>query len=167
MYSPRIGKSGEMDDSNRDQRDFHDQEQQRIKRLYGALPGKAHRLHQQLQVRRLSINFGIPTFTASRSKLNFLTCLRQGRTYFDSGDFALSEAHKASNIGEVQTGTKHPLRRNIPHPSSAVPASSNIESNSDEQCGGTERSTAVSSASHLHQQMTPKRESDEKGMIEK
>uniref|UniRef100_A0A1Y1NL12 mRNA stability protein n=1 Tax=Photinus pyralis TaxID=7054 RepID=A0A1Y1NL12_PHOPY len=122
-----------MDNSHRDQRYFLDQEQQRIKRLYGIERSKAHLLHHQLQ----------------------------GRTYFDSGDFALSQAHKASNIGIVETGTEHPLRKNISHPSSAAPASSNVKSNSDEQCGHAEQSTMVTSASHLQQQMTAKGGGDE------
>lgn len=41
-----------MHDSHKDQRESSDQDQQRIERLYGTLPGKAHRLHQQLQVSR-------------------------------------------------------------------------------------------------------------------
>ncbi|EXU95352.1 cAMP-regulated phosphoprotein/endosulfine domain protein [Metarhizium robertsii] len=124
-----------MDDSPKDQGDPRAQEQQRIERRYGVLPGKAHRLHQQLQ----------------------------GRTYFDSGDFALSTAHKASNIGMVQTGMEHPLRSNISHPSSAAPASSNVNSNSDKQNRGTEPSTVVSTPSHLHQQMMSKKAAGEEG----
>ena len=41
-----------MHDSHKGQRESSDQDQQRIERLYGTLPGKAHRLHQQLQVSR-------------------------------------------------------------------------------------------------------------------
>jgi hypothetical protein len=145
-----------MDDSPKDQGDPRAQEQQRIERRYGVLPGKAHRLHQQLQVRHARHH-------CLTIKLTCCLCWIQGRTYFDSGDFALSTAHKASNIGMVQTGMEHPLRSNISHPSSAAPASSNVNSNSDKQNRGTEPSTVVSTPSHLHQQMMSKKAAGEEG----
>ncbi|EFY94055.1 cAMP-regulated phosphoprotein/endosulfine domain protein [Metarhizium robertsii] len=123
-----------MENPHQDQRNTPNQKQQGIKRLYGIERSKANLLHHQLQ----------------------------GRKYFDSGDFALSQAHRASNIGAVETGTEHPLRKNISHPSSAAPASSNVKSDSDEQGGHAEQSTMVTAASHLQQQMTPKGGGDEK-----
>ncbi|EFQ34393.1 uncharacterized protein GLRG_09537 [Colletotrichum graminicola M1.001] len=69
----------------------------RIRRLYGKAPARSDLLHKQMQ-----------------------------RKYFDSGDYALQDAHKPSSMGPVQTGAEHPLRKNIPHPSSPVPTSSNI-----------------------------------------
>ena len=39
----------------------------------------------------------------------------QERKYFDSGDYALSKAGKASDVGVTQVGNKHPLPENIPH----------------------------------------------------
>ena len=39
----------------------------------------------------------------------------QERKYFDSGDYALSKAGKASDVGVTQIGSKHPLPENIPH----------------------------------------------------
>jgi hypothetical protein len=92
-----------------------------------------------------------------------LLCSIQGRTYFDSGDFALSKAHTTSNIGTVQIGMEHPLRSNISHPSSAAPSSSNVDSNSDKQYRGAEPSTVVSSPSHLHQQVMFNKESGKEG----
>ncbi|KAJ5747740.1 camp-regulated phosphoprotein family protein Igo1 [Penicillium nucicola] len=47
------------------------------------------------------------------------------RTYFDSGEFALNNAHKSSEISP-SLGTKHPQRSNISHPFCAVPSSSNV-----------------------------------------
>jgi hypothetical protein len=40
---------------------------------------------------------------------------RQERKYFDSGDYALSKAGKASDAGVTQIGREHPVPENIPH----------------------------------------------------
>ncbi|KAL3262699.1 hypothetical protein ABHI18_002512 [Aspergillus niger] len=51
----------------------------------------------------------------------------KGRKYFDSGDYALSAANKASDdSGLVQSGTAHPLRESISRPHAPVPTISNI-----------------------------------------
>lgn len=42
----------------------------------------------------------------------------QERKYFDSGDYALSKAGKASDTGVTQVGREHPVPENIPHSSS-------------------------------------------------
>ncbi|KAH8809300.1 hypothetical protein F5884DRAFT_753785 [Xylogone sp. PMI_703] len=39
----------------------------------------------------------------------------QERKYFDSGDFALFEAAKASSIGIESVGSQHPILGDIPH----------------------------------------------------
>lgn len=41
----------------------------------------------------------------------------QERKYFDSGDYALSKAGKASDVGVTQIGREHPVPENIPHSS--------------------------------------------------
>ncbi|BCS30131.1 uncharacterized protein APUU_80434A [Aspergillus puulaauensis] len=46
---------------------------------------------------------------------------QQKRVYFDSGDFALSAAHKEAGDGAIQTGTVHPVRESIPHPHVPIP----------------------------------------------
>ncbi|KAE8367653.1 hypothetical protein BDV27DRAFT_154798 [Aspergillus caelatus] len=46
--------------------------------------------------------------------------------YFDSGDFALSAAHRMADEGAIQTGTSHPIRASISHPFSPVPNASNV-----------------------------------------
>ncbi|OJJ57969.1 hypothetical protein ASPSYDRAFT_45943 [Aspergillus sydowii CBS 593.65] len=46
---------------------------------------------------------------------------QQKRVYFDSGDFALSRAHKEADDGAIQTGTVHPVRESIPHPHVPIP----------------------------------------------
>jgi len=41
----------------------------------------------------------------------------QERKYFDSGDYALSKAGKASDTGVTTIGTEHPTAESIPHTS--------------------------------------------------
>lgn len=45
----------------------------------------------------------------------------QERKYFDSGDYALSKAGKASEGGVTTIGSQHPLPENIPHLASPGP----------------------------------------------
>ncbi|USP82203.1 uncharacterized protein yc1106_09477 [Curvularia clavata] len=96
----------------------------RLLRRYGKLPARGDLLDHQLERRK----------------------------YFDSGDFSLSHAQNVSDIGRIQTGTEHPLREGISHPSSPVPATSNID-DSGEQKKGVKEGHKVKKASHLHQQM--------------
>ncbi|PBP25032.1 MYG1 protein [Diplocarpon rosae] len=65
-------------------------DEQRLFRLYGKLPSKADHLSKQLKDRK----------------------------YFDSGDYALSKAGKASSVDTGCVGSQHPLPENIPHLSS-------------------------------------------------
>ncbi|KAK1573572.1 uncharacterized protein LY79DRAFT_593899 [Colletotrichum navitas] len=74
---------------------MHVVKEDRIRRLYGKAPARSDLLHKQMQ-----------------------------RKYFDSGDYALQDAHKPCSMGSVQTGAEHPLCKNIPHPSAPVPTSS-------------------------------------------
>ncbi|KAI9376421.1 hypothetical protein BJX61DRAFT_364309 [Aspergillus egyptiacus] len=53
------------------------------------------------------------------------------RIYFDSGDFALSAAHRETDNGEIQTGTAHPVRESISHPYTAIPNTSNASRGAD------------------------------------
>ncbi|KAK6600644.1 camp-regulated phosphoprotein family protein [Botrytis cinerea] len=61
-------------------------DEQRLFRLYGKLPSKADHLAKQLKERK----------------------------YFDSGDYALSKAGKASSVDTGSVGSEHPLPENIP-----------------------------------------------------
>ncbi|KAF2191636.1 hypothetical protein K469DRAFT_555915, partial [Zopfia rhizophila CBS 207.26] len=79
------------------------------------------------------------------------------RKYFDSGDFALSQAYRASNISHIRTGTEHPLRESISHPSSPVPSGSNIKDSSNKQEKEVEERYKAKEASNLHQQMSTDR----------
>ncbi|PVH90962.1 hypothetical protein DM02DRAFT_388101 [Periconia macrospinosa] len=76
------------------------------------------------------------------------------RKYFDSGDFALSHAHRVSDIGHIRTGREHPLRKGISHPSSPVPSGSNIKDDSGEQEKGVKEGHKAKEASHLHQHVS-------------
>jgi hypothetical protein len=71
-------------------------DEQRLFRLYGKLPSKTDHLAKQLKERK----------------------------YFDSGDYALSKAGKASSVDTGKIGSEHPLPENIPHASSPSISSS-------------------------------------------
>jgi len=62
-------------------------DEQRLFRLYGKLPSKSDHLAKHLKERK----------------------------YFDSGDYALSKAGKASSVDTGSVGSQHPLPENIPH----------------------------------------------------
>ncbi|KAH8742895.1 hypothetical protein F5883DRAFT_375265, partial [Diaporthe sp. PMI_573] len=91
--------------------------------LYGKVPTTGGLLHRQLE----------------------------GRKYFDSGDFALSQAHKPSNAGAIKTGSEHPLRDKISHPLSPVPGSSNVNEDANQQLPGEENTGGEKHASRLHE----------------
>ncbi|CAD6579236.1 MAG: hypothetical protein ASARMPREDX12_009102 [Alectoria sarmentosa] len=73
------------------------EEEQKLFRLYGKLPNKKDLLQNKLKERK----------------------------YFDSGDYALSKAGKASEGGVTSIGSQHPLPENIPHLTSPGPNSGN------------------------------------------
>ncbi|KAI9789675.1 MAG: hypothetical protein M1816_005850 [Peltula sp. TS41687] len=68
------------------------EDEKRLFRLYGKLPNKKDLLQNKLKERK----------------------------YFDSGDYALSKAGKASDAGVTQIGSQHPNPENIPHLTSPV-----------------------------------------------
>jgi len=65
-------------------------DEQRLFRLYGKLPNRKDLLQNKLKERK----------------------------YFDSGDYALSKAGKASDAGVTTIGREHPVPENIPHSNS-------------------------------------------------
>jgi len=65
-------------------------DEQRLFRLYGKLPNRKDLLQNKLKERK----------------------------YFDSGDYALSKAGKASDAGVTTIGREHPVPENIPHSAS-------------------------------------------------
>ena len=56
--------------------------------------------------------------------------LVQERKYFDSGDYALSKAGKATDGDVTSIGSQHPLPENIPHLSSPGPNAGSLNGNS-------------------------------------
>jgi len=56
----------------------------------------------------------------------------QQRTYFDSGDFALSTTDHETDSGAINTGRAHPQRDSISHPYAPIPAASNVNQNANQ-----------------------------------
>ncbi|KAJ5473986.1 Endosulphine [Penicillium sp. IBT 31633x] len=71
------------------------------------------------------------------------------RTYFDSGDFALSAAHRETDNGAIQTGRAHPHRESISHPYASIPASSNIDEDANQDT--YRKSESLEKSPLLHQ----------------
>ncbi|CRG85607.1 hypothetical protein PISL3812_02652 [Talaromyces islandicus] len=102
-------------------------DEQRLLRLYGKVPTKKDLLQNKLKERK----------------------------YFDSGDYALSKAGKASDIGVTNVGSRHPVPENIPHLTSTSPGTSNPAGNNGSNAaaggggaagGGAGPGTSVSQA---------------------
>ncbi|KKK12904.1 hypothetical protein P175DRAFT_0490861 [Aspergillus ochraceoroseus IBT 24754] len=72
-------------------------DEQRLLRLYGKMPTKKDLLQNKLKERK----------------------------YFDSGDYALSKAGKASDVGVTNIGSQHPVPENIPHLTATSPGANN------------------------------------------
>lgn len=78
------------------------------------------------------------------------------RKYFDSGDYALSKAGKASSVDTGSVGSEHPLPENIPHLSS--PGISGVQGgsgNGNVSMGGAGQGVAgspVKESSYLHRE---------------
>lgn len=103
-------------------------DEQRLFRLYGKLPSKSDHLAKHLKERK----------------------------YFDSGDYALSKAGKASSVDTGSVGSEHPLPENIPHLSS--PGISGVQGgsgNGNVSMGGAGQGVAgspVKESSYLHRE---------------
>ncbi|KAJ5112125.1 cAMP-regulated phosphoprotein family protein Igo1 [Penicillium argentinense] len=70
-------------------------DEQRLFRMYGKMPNKKDLLQNKLKERK----------------------------YFDSGDYALSQAGKASEVTSI--GSRHPVPENIPHLTATSPGANN------------------------------------------
>ncbi|KAL7273487.1 hypothetical protein RUND412_003662 [Rhizina undulata] len=88
------------------------EEEKKLFRLYGKLPSKREVLQNKLKERK----------------------------YFDSGDYALSKAGKASDVGVTNIGSKHPLPENIPH----------IHSSGGNSVSGMNSGSPIKESSMLH-----------------
>ncbi|KAM0214081.1 hypothetical protein ACHAQD_005658 [Fusarium lateritium] len=86
------------------------------------------------------------------SRSNLLHHQLEGRKYFDSGDFALTQAHRSSDMGGVTTGSEHPVRQDISEPSSSVPSSSNLEGNAYRRSSVDRKTGEPKFAQHTHLQ---------------
>ncbi|KAL8691185.1 MAG: hypothetical protein Q9218_003535 [Villophora microphyllina] len=105
------------------------EEEKKAFRLYGKLPSKKDLIQNKLKERK----------------------------FFDSGDYALSKAGKASEGGVTSVGSEHPLPENIPHLTSPTPmnGSSNGHTGSFSAGGagplpGGQSGSPVKEASFLH-----------------
>lgn len=105
-------------------------DEQRLFRLYGKLPNKKDLLQNKLKERK----------------------------YFDSGDYALSKAGKASDIGVTSIGREHPVPEKIPH--IAPPASAHNGANGNSQEKGQGGSSPVKEHSFLHRETSLNRETN-------
>lgn len=102
-------------------------DEQRLFRLYGKLPSKSDHLAKHLKERK----------------------------YFDSGDYALSKAGKASSVDTGSVGSEHPLPENIPHlsaPSSTGVTGGSGNGNVSVGLGGQLAGSPVKESSYLHRE---------------
>ncbi|KAJ4292383.1 hypothetical protein N0V90_009045 [Kalmusia sp. IMI 367209] len=100
----------------------------RLFRLYGKLPNKKDLLQNKLKERK----------------------------YFDSGDYALSKAGKASDIGVTSIGREHPVPEKIPH--IAPPAHNGQAQNQNGQEKGLNGGSPVKENTFLHRETSLNRE---------
>lgn len=66
-----------------------------------------------------------------------LTLHLQERKYFDSGDYALSKAGKASDVGVTQVGREHPNPDKIPHIAPPTPTGQNGQNPMNQEKAGS------------------------------
>ena len=97
-------------------------------RMYGKLPNKKDLLQNKLKVSTRRPHEPTPVYTGTwpappipyrhtAHNTNPFPPSLQERKYFDSGDYALSKAGKAQDVGASQIGREHPVPENIPHSS--------------------------------------------------
>ncbi|KAF2794336.1 Endosulfine-domain-containing protein [Melanomma pulvis-pyrius CBS 109.77] len=103
-------------------------DEQRLFRLYGKLPNKKDLLQNKLKERK----------------------------YFDSGDYALSKAGKASDIGVTAIGREHPVPEKIPH--IAPPASALNHNSQNVQDKGHGGGSPIKENNFLHRETSLNRE---------
>ncbi|KAI9706275.1 MAG: hypothetical protein M1820_004850 [Bogoriella megaspora] len=98
------------------------EEEQKLFRLYGKLPNKKDLLQNKLK--------------------------GQERKYFDSGDYALSKAGKASDVGVTSIGREHPSPETIPHLTTQNSNSSNpnISTAANPNSAGLQKEGSMSAA---------------------
>ncbi|KAG9190508.1 Endosulfine-domain-containing protein [Alternaria panax] len=85
------------------------EQEAKLFRLYGKLPNKKDLLQNKLKERK----------------------------YFDSGDYALSKAGKAGDVGVTQVGREHPNPEKIPHIAPPTPTGQNGNGNGNGHGNGS------------------------------
>lgn len=100
-------------------------EEAKLFRLYGKLPNKKDLLQNKLKERK----------------------------YFDSGDYALSKAGKASDVGVTQVGREHPNPEKIPHIAPPTPTGQQNANTNGEKAG-----SPVKEHTFLHRETSLNRE---------
>jgi len=116
-------------------------DEQRLFRLYGKLPSKSDHLAKHLKERK----------------------------YFDSGDYALSKAGKASSVDTGSVGSQHPLPENIPHLSSPGVGSANQGGSGNGNImhsgvnGGTQSGSPVKESSYLNRETSAEELEEKEG----
>lgn len=93
-------------------------DEQRLFRMYGKLPDKKNLLQNKLKVHTPSFPH-LPFFWYRKQLTRGKQKQGQERKYFDSGDYALSKAGKAGDVGVTSIGVEHPSPDTIPHLSSS------------------------------------------------
>jgi hypothetical protein len=104
------------------------EQEAKLFRLYGKLPNKKDLLQNKLKERK----------------------------YFDSGDYALSKAGKAGDVGVTQVGREHPNPEKIPHIAPPTPTGQN--GNGNGQAQGELAGSPVKEHTFLHRETSLNRE---------
>ena len=120
-------------------------EEAKLFRLYGKLPNKKDLLQNKLKV-------SWPPATAAPAHQADHT--PQERKYFDSGDYALSKAGKASDAGVTQVGREHPNPEKIPHMAPSTPGNGQTPTAGDLKAG----SPSKEGGTFLHRETSLNRE---------
>lgn len=102
------------------------EQEAKLFRLYGKLPNKKDLLQNKLKERK----------------------------YFDSGDYALSKAGKASDAGVTQVGREHPNPEKIPHMAPSTPGNGQTPTAGDLKAG----SPSKEGGTFLHRETSLNRE---------
>jgi len=105
-------------------------EEAKLFRLYGKLPNKKDLLQNKLKERK----------------------------YFDSGDYALSKAGKAGDVGVTQVGREHPNPEKIPHIAPPTPNGTGNGQNGQNGNGQEKAGSPVKEHAFMHRETSLNRE---------
>jgi len=116
-------------------------EEAKLFRMYGKVPNRKDLLQNKMKV---CFPFAIYLHP---------TDVMQERKYFDSGDYALSKAGKASDAGVTSIGREHPDPEKIPHHMSNPlnPLNGSLNANKQAAVPG-QNSSPIKESSYLHRE---------------